>query len=78
MERKLLKVKGRFEGKRFKVSHVKISKEVAEHALNAKLGLQEGYNPVPDGDGCKGGCPADTNEGYYVCVSNNCVFVPYG
>jgi len=78
MERKLLKVKGRFEGKNFKVTHVKITKEVADHKQNAKLGLKEGYMGVPDGDGCKGGCPADTTEGYYVCVSNNCIFVPFG
>ena len=76
MERKLLKVKGRFEGKNFKVTHVKITKEVAEHKENVKLKLAVGYLPVLDD--CNPPCPADKKDGYYQCVSGNCVYVPYG
>jgi len=74
MEKKLLKVKGRFEGKKFKVTHVRISKEVAEHPLNKDFGLKVGYVPVAD---CIPECPDDTKSGYYQCVGGNCVYVPF-
>lgn len=54
-----------------------ITKKIANHKLNKHLGLKCGdkveLQGVPEGGE---NCPPDTEKGYYVKVSGNCVFVP--
>lgn len=79
---KLLKVKGYFEGENFKVTEVKLNEEICSHPKNKDLSLEIGYVSFSDDTenlpGTGNGCPADTTAGYYVKVSGNCVFVPFG
>lgn len=55
-----------------------ITKKIAEHKHNKSLCLKAGekveIQGVPEGENC----PPDTEKGYYVKVSGNCVFVPFG
>lgn len=82
MKKTVLKTKGYFDGKDFKVTHIKLTKAICGHEKNKHLNLSPDYFSFSDDTetlpGTGNGCPADTTAGYYVKVSGNCVFVPYG
>lgn len=55
-----------------------ITKKIANHKDNKKLCLKVGENVEIEAAAAGENCPPDTAKGYYVRVSGNCVFVPYG
>lgn len=53
-----------------------ITEEIANHELNADLGLEVGQSLLKDP--VDKPCPPDTEAGYYVKIGGKCVFVPFG
>ena len=52
-----------------------ITEEIANHELNADLGLEVG-GTMQRGD-MPEECPLDNDKGYYIKSGGKCVFVPY-
>lgn len=77
MKKSVLETKGCFENGVFNVTHIKITKRIAEHPNNAKLGLKAGY--LERTNACSPSCDTLPTPagGYYECAGGNCVFFPY-
>lgn len=55
-----------------------VTSKIAKHTLNRHLSLKTGWQGR-NVNGCSGdeGCPPPNANGYYDCIGENCVFIPY-
>jgi len=75
MKKSLLETKGYFENGQYNITHVKITKKVACHADNTSFKLSTGFQERTFS--CEEACEKKPSvDGFYMCVSGNCIFFP--